>query len=362
MKKLWLRKEDKTGERRVPITPAEVVEFVQAGVEVTVERCNQRCYTDADYEAAGALLTDAIWQQAPLDTVVLALKELADSTEPVAHSQIHFSHTFKGQEGAKEMLARYARGGGAIYDLEFLFDTQGRRVAAFGYWAGYVGAALGLLGVAHFSKKSTVFPALQPFSDRDALLATVDTALQESGWDDGSLSVLIMGALGRCGSGARDLIASLRSEVRVTAWDLPEFTAADKPIRESLAHELFVNCVYLREPIAPMIDADLLSESGRLKIISDISCDPTSADNPIRVYDAITHLHAPFVRARGEGEAVFVQAIDHLPTLLPRESSQEYAAALFPYLFDFMTSDAPSSTWVAARQRFEQALVSYGLR
>ena len=44
------------------------------------------------------------------------------------------------------------------------------------------------------------------------------------------------------------------------------------------------------------------------------------------------------------------------------DAAQKYAAALFPYLFDFMTSDAPSSTWVAARQRFEQALVSYGLR
>lgn len=362
MKNLWLRKEDKTGERRVPITPAEVIRLVQAGVRVTVERCSDRCYTDADYAAAGVVLTDAVWQQAPLDTIVIALKELADSAEPVAHTQIHFSHTFKNQEGAMDTLARYARGGGAILDLEFLFDTQGRRVAAFGYWAGYVGAALGLLGVAHYSRKSIDFPALQPFSDRDTLLNAVDTALRDSGWADGSLSVLIMGALGRCGSGARDLIASLKSEVRVTPWDLPEFTTADKPIRESLAHELFVNCVYLREPIAPMIDADLLSDNGRLKIISDVSCDPTSADNPIRVYDAITHLHAPFVRARGEGQAVYVQAIDHLPTLLPRESSQEFAAALFPYLFDFMTSDAPSSTWVSARQRFEQALVSYGLR
>ena len=361
MKNLWLRKEDKSGERRVPITPTEVSQLVKAGVGVTVERCSERCYSDADYAAAGAVLTDAAWQQAPLDCVVIALKELADSTEPVAHTHIHFSHTFKAQVGAKDVLARYSQGGGVIYDLEFLFDAEGRRIAAFGYWAGFVGAALGLLGVAHFSSSTAEFPALRPFSDRGALLSAVDAALEGAGWTDGSLNVMIMGALGRCGSGARDLITSLDARLSVTAWDLPEFTSAEKPIREILAHELFINCVYLREPIAPMIDQQLLSENKRLKVISDVSCDPTSADNPIRAYDAITHLHAPFVRAAGQGEPVYVQAIDHLPTLLPREASQEYAAALFPSLLDFLTAESASATWSEARKRFDSALADFSL-
>jgi saccharopine dehydrogenase (NAD+, L-lysine-forming) len=170
-----------------------------------------------------------------------------------------------------------------------------------------------------------------------------------------------VGALGRCGSGARDLITSLDARLSVTAWDLPEFTSAEKPIREILAHELFINCVYLREPIAPMIDQQLLSENKRLKVISDVSCDPTSADNPIRAYDAITHLHAPFVRAAGQGEPVYVQAIDHLPTLLPREASQEYAAALFPSLLDFLTAESASATWSEARKRFDSALADFSL-
>ena len=105
-----------------------------------------------------------------------------------------------------------------------------------------------------------------------------------------------------------------------------------------------------------MIDQKLRSGNKRLKVISDVSCDPTSADNPIRVYDAITHLHAPFVRAAGQGEPVYVQAIDHLPTLLPREASQEYAAALFPFLLNFFMADSASAACSAARQRFDSAL------
>ena len=34
----------------------------------------------------------------------------------------------------------FRAGGGALYDLEYLTDDTGRRLAAFGYWAGYAGA------------------------------------------------------------------------------------------------------------------------------------------------------------------------------------------------------------------------------
>ena len=42
------------------------------------------------------------------------------------------------------ILRSFARGGGTLLDLEFLQDDRGRRVAAFGYHAGFAGAALAL--------------------------------------------------------------------------------------------------------------------------------------------------------------------------------------------------------------------------
>ena len=357
MKSLWLRKEDKAGELRVPVTPKEVKALTQAGVAVTVERSEGRCFSDADYAAAGATLTSAPWSAAPLESVVIALKELAESDAPIAHTHIHFSHTFKGQEGAAGVLSRYARGGGVVYDLEFLHDAQGKRIAAFGYWAGFVGAALGLLGLAHFYNKraaASSFPALAPYANRAALIAAVEAALAAQDLSN-PLKVLIMGALGRCGSGARDFVQSLNRDLQISAWDLPEFTSATKPLAAAVEHDVFINCVYLREAIEPMIDETLLANNQRLKIISDVSCDPSSPDNPIAVYDHITTLNSPFVRARGEGSAVYVQAIDHLPTLLPREASEEYAAALFPYLKDFLLSEEPSSTWSGAKASFDLA-------
>ena len=62
-----------------------------------------------------------------------------------------------------DVLARFKRGGGKLYDLEFLEDANGRRVAAFGWHAGFAGAALGLLALAEQVQgrqlgKQTMYP------------------------------------------------------------------------------------------------------------------------------------------------------------------------------------------------------------
>jgi saccharopine dehydrogenase (NAD+, L-lysine-forming) len=136
----------------------------------------------------------------------------------------------------------------------------------------------------------------------------------------------------------------------------------DKPIQAIIEHDVFVNCVYLREPIRPMIDEALLEKNQRLKIISDVSCDPNNPNNPIAVYHATTSLDVPFRRANGsDHRPVYVQAIDHLPTLLPREASQEFAAALLPHLLEFLTKAELPPVWRNARSRFVEAKQRYGL-
>lgn len=67
------------------------------------------------------------------------------SPEPLPHTHIHFAHCYKRQAGWADVLARFAAGNGTLLDLEFLKDENGRRVAAFGFHAGFAGAAAGLL-------------------------------------------------------------------------------------------------------------------------------------------------------------------------------------------------------------------------
>lgn len=55
------------------------------------------------------------------------------------------SEGYKQQGGWETVLGRFPRGKGTLLDLEFLEDESGRRVAAFGYHAGFAGAAIALM-------------------------------------------------------------------------------------------------------------------------------------------------------------------------------------------------------------------------
>jgi saccharopine dehydrogenase (NAD+, L-lysine-forming) len=90
--------------------------------------------------AAGCeIVAENAWPQAPADAIIFGLKELPEDGTPLPHRHIMFGHAFKGQPAGQVLLKRFKAGGGTLYDLEYLVGEDGRRVAAFGYWAGYAG-------------------------------------------------------------------------------------------------------------------------------------------------------------------------------------------------------------------------------
>jgi len=150
-----------------------------------------------------------------------------------------FAHCYKNQAGWQQVLSRWPRGGGTLLDLEFLTDASGRRVAAFGYHAGFAGAALGLQ-VWAWQKRTggdgSDFPAVKPFPNEAGLLTEVrgqvEAAVQVNGgtWP----RVIVIGALGRCGSGAVDAAIKVGvPDVNVLKWDMAE-TAHGGPFPEIL--------------------------------------------------------------------------------------------------------------------------------
>ena len=150
-----------------------------------------------------------------------------------------FAHCYKQQGGWESVLARWPRGGGTLLDLEFLTDANGRRVAAFGYHAGFAGAALALQ-VWAWQKRSggdgSDYPSVKPYPNEAALLEEVrDTVGKAAELNGGKYPrVIVIGALGRCGSGAVD--AALKAGVpdeNVLKWDMAE-TASGGPFPEIL--------------------------------------------------------------------------------------------------------------------------------
>jgi saccharopine dehydrogenase (NAD+, L-lysine forming) len=185
---------------------------------------------------------------------------------------VHFAHCYKGQSGWEKVLARFPNGGGTLYDLEFLQDETGRRVAAFGYHAGCMdvtggsaesleanksavaGAALALKtwtwqlthnsdepipGVAHFTNGRGYY------KDEDELVAQlkedVVSGEKVAGYKP---RVMVMGALGRCGRGACDVLrkAGIPDE-NIIKWDLDETRDNPGPYTEIVNSDIFINAV-----------------------------------------------------------------------------------------------------------------------
>jgi saccharopine dehydrogenase (NAD+, L-lysine-forming) len=314
---IWLRRETAEHEQRTPLVPADAAALVAAGVEVTVEEAAQRAFPVGEYAAVGCRVVPGdTWPDAPAGAVILGLKEPSSTAPALTHRHVFFGHAYKGQGGGPALLRRFMLGGGALLDLEALVDEAGRRVVAFGFWAGYVGAGLAVL---HRRAELAVPLSSTTRAQFDARLRRTPAA--ERG--------LVIGALGRTGRGAREALDV--AGVPVTGWDLAE--TADLDRERLLDHEILVNCVFAAEPGTPFLTGDDLARTDRrLTTVCDVSCDVTSVCNRLPVNDKVTTWAEPVRRLHQGPPALDVLAIDNLPSLLPRESSTSFSADLLPYL------------------------------
>ncbi|MCC1492123.1 saccharopine dehydrogenase [Cognatishimia sp. F0-27] len=347
MPHLWVRAEQRANEKRVGLMPKGVAALKAAGIAVTVEQSPSRIVPiDAFAEAGATIAPEGSWVEAPKDAFIFGLKELPDSTDPLPHRHIFFGHAFKGQSLGRPLLARFAAGGGTLYDLEYLTDETGRRVAAFGYWAGYAGAAVSLLAWAA-QQRGTPCAPVSTWPDAAAMRDDVARAMRESGAP--APDALVIGALGRVGTGASDFCSAMG--VDVTQWDMAE-TAHGGPFPEIAAHGLFFNCILARPGCPVFVPPAMRDDPGRaLRVIGDIACDPDSDYNPIPIYDRATSWEAPATRV-ADAPPLDVMAIDNLPSLLPLESSEDFSEQLLPHL---LTLGAPGDgVWGRAEAEFRK--------
>ncbi|UQA92151.1 saccharopine dehydrogenase [Streptomyces halobius] len=342
MPRLWMRHESRTSERRAPLVPEDAARLVAHGVEITVEESPQRAFPLTDYVAAGCRTAPAgSWTDAPRDHYILGLKELPDEPACLIHRHIYFGHAYKGQAGARELLGRFTAGGGTLLDLEYLTDNDGRRVAAFGYWAGYVGAALAVL-----HHRGLLRAPLRPL-DRAAL----DAQLSDKG-SPADERALVIGALGRSGRGACDALEA--AGITPTRWDVAETRALDRTAL--LGHDILVSTVLTTRAVAPFLTAaDLDDPKRRLSLIADVTCDVTSECNVLPVYDEITDWEHPVRRLREGDRPADIIAIDNLPSLLPIESSRAFSAELHPQQLRLSDTDP---VWARALLAFETAVAT----
>ncbi|KAF8756019.1 Formate glycerate dehydrogenase catalytic domain-like protein [Rhizoctonia solani] len=317
----WLRCEKKEFERRAALTPTTAKKLIDAGFDITVSG------TRKEYSTMRNTKKNNSWPSAPVTAPIIGLKELPVSTDPLPHTHIQFAHCYKRQGGWADVLARFYHGGGTLYDLEFLTDASGRRVAAFGYHAGFAGAAAGCLAYAAQSEGGTL-GELVPYANEGKMVEAVKSVLGGR-----KVRALVIGALGRCGRGAVDLFRKVGlDEDDILKWDMEE-TAKGGPFQEILDVDIFVNCIYLSSKIPSFLTHEQINAAGKDRRLSPTVPVQVAAGNP----------------------PMTVISIDHLPTLLPREASEQFSSDLLPSLLEF-PKRSEARVWTEAEALFKTKL------
>jgi saccharopine dehydrogenase (NAD+, L-lysine forming) len=357
---LWLRDESKPNERRSALSPADVKTLLDAGFFVTVETSSDRIIPNEEYKLTGCeMRPSGSWKnEAPKEAYILGVKELPLGRSPLPQRHIHFAHVFKNQAGWDQTLTRFQEADGLLLDLEYLTDDQSQRVAAFGYWAGFAGAALSLKAWLHQQKKEkTPLPACEAYSSKEELLSEFRRAISDLEKRSSFClpNALVIGAKGRSGCGAFEFFKELG--LKVTGWGLKETTGRG-PIAEILQYDLLLNCVFVNEEIPPFLTLDLLEKPRKLSVIGDVSCDPDGSYNPLPIYTQATSFNAPVQSIQTQSnQRLDLVAIDHLPSLLPKESTEDFSSQLLPHLLDLdQDLDRNSEVWKRAQSVFEEKL------
>ncbi|KAG5368160.1 Saccharopine dehydrogenase [NAD(+), L-lysine-forming] [Yarrowia sp. C11] len=363
--KLHLRAETKPLEHRSALTPTTTRKLLDAGFEVFVEKSPLRIFEDQEFADVGAtLVEEGSWVSAPEDRMIIGLKELPEESFPLSHEHIQFAHCYKDQGGWKDVLGRFPAGNGTLYDLEFLEDDNGRRVAAFGFHAGFAGAAIGVETWAfqQTHPDSENLPGVSAYPNETELVEKIKKDIATAVEKGAKLpTILVIGALGRCGSGAIDLARKVGiPEENITRWDINE-TKKGGPFQEIADADIFINCIYLSQPIPPFINYDLLNKDTRkLSVIVDVSADTTNPHNPVPVYTIATTFDHPTVPVETTaGPKLSVCSIDHLPSLLPREASEAFSEALLPSLLQLPQRDT-APVWTRAKALFDKHVLRLG--
>ncbi len=259
-------------------------------------------------------------------------------------------------------------------------DDKGRRVAAFGYHAGFAGAALAIENWAwQINHKGTPFPAVEAYPNEESLIVDVKKAMKEAIEKSGKAPrVLVIGALGRCGSGGESSIPCLyllctptdqkkavdlclRAGVpteNVLKWDMEE-TKKGGPFKEIVESDIFINCIYLSSKIPNFVDMASLDTPGRaLSTVCDVSADTTNPYNPVPIYTVATTFDKPTVPVEVKGEPpLSVISIDHLPSLLPREASEAFSHDLLPHLLQ-LKNWKTDPVWARGYKLFQEKVAT----
>ncbi len=141
---IGLIREGKTpSDNRVALTPAQCrwLHMNRPDIKVIVQTSTGRCFSDAEYKAAGVEVKEDMTEA----DILLGIKEVPVEMLLEGKTYLFFSHTKKLQPYNQKLLQAVIAKKITLIDYECLEHEDGTRIIGFGFFAGIVGAHNGMM-------------------------------------------------------------------------------------------------------------------------------------------------------------------------------------------------------------------------
>ena len=353
-----LREDKRPPDARVALTPRQVARLRKSGYDVVVQPSAHRCYTDEEYRKLGVPLQEDVTDR----QLLLGIKEVPIDRLIAGKTYCNFAHVAKYQAYNQALLRALLDKHVRHIDYEYLTDGAGKRLIAFGYWAGMVGAHNGLYA---YGERTGAFSLPRLHTLRDyAEAKRVYAALHLP-----ERLRLVLTGTGRVGAGA----ARVLSDIGLRKVTPEEFLAEPEgavftqlTVERYVRHrdgkavtrkhfyqhgeeyesafaayastaDVFVNGIFWdgRAP-AFFTREDMGDPAFTIRTIADVTCDiaplasvpstlkASTIEEPVFGYDPATGKEVPAYQPG----AIDVMSIDNLPSELPRDASKAFGDIL----------------------------------
>jgi len=349
-------------DNRVALIPSQISQLRKEfpAAEFIVQPSGIRAYKDEEYISAGIRMDDNLEDC----DLILGIKEASiESLLPNKH-YLFFGHIAKEQRYNIPLFKTFIEKGITFSDYEYLVDENGKRLVAFGWYAGVVGVYYTLQGWGERSGRYSL-----PKPDIHFDVETEIDALKKIKEYLRGIKILVTGN-GRVSQGAQyilDKIGAIRLSVEdylkiqtpaTLTYCVASHTDLVKPIKafsggvddfhthpelyKSVFHkfvsttDILISCHFWdnKAPVY-LTTSELSDRNRRIKMIGDVTCDimgsihstlrSSTHDAPFYDYNPTTGKEEkPF----SGDENISVMAVDTCPNAMPRITSEFFGNKL----------------------------------
>ena len=354
-------------DNRVSLTPWEVIEAQNLfpNFEILIQSSNIRCFPDESYSKLNIPVVERLNDC----DIILGIKEFPVQDLIDGKTYLFFSHTIKKQSYNRALLRAILDKKIRLIEYECLTDIHGKRVIAFGRFAGIVGAYNALLC---YGKKYNLFDLKRAYQ----CSTYIELKNEFKKMQLPPIKVVLTGH-GSVGHGAREVLENVGIK-EVTVYDFmnhelkePVFTqlhsrdyyrrfddgdfdreefhrsphfykSAFIPYAEKA--DILINGTFWNKGADRFLSvADMLRKEFKIRVIADVSCDlngpvpstvkTSSIEEPFYDFDPFESCVKP---SFSDERNITVMAIDNLPNELPREASNSFGRVLIEKIFPNM--------------------------